>query len=427
MARVAVLGAGAMGLAAAYEALKQGHEVTVFEAGDQAGGMAAHLDFDGLSIERFYHFICRSDESTFDLCQELGIADRLRWRDTSMGYFINGQHHRWGDPLALLRFPHLGLLEKLRFGLTMFAATKRRNWRPLDQISAKHWFIKTCGQRAWQTLWEPLFRLKFFDYTDQVSAAWIWSRIKRLGTSRKSIFQEQLGYLEGGSEALVSALVAAIERAGGKICLSEPVAEVQIEGDELKGLRTAQRTEAYDAVLSTVPTPLLGRLMPGLGAETLASYAQIKNIGVVCVLLKLERSVSPHFWINICDPEIQIPGIVEFSNLRPVGDTIVYVPFYMPVSHPKFSADDQAFIDECMGYITTLNPSIGPDQLLAARVGRLTHAQPVCQVGFAQMIPPVQTHVNGLRIADTCFYYPEDRGISESVRVGREMALGLTV
>jgi hypothetical protein len=38
------------------------------------------------------------------------------------------------------------------------------------------------------------------------------------------------------------------------------------------------------------------------------------------------------------------------------------------------------------------------------------------------MIPPVQTPIEGLQIADTCFYYQEDRGISESVHLGRVMA-----
>ena len=38
------------------------------------------------------------------------------------------------------------------------------------------------------------------------------------------------------------------------------------------------------------------------------------------------------------------------------------------------------------------------------------------------MLPAVQTSIAGLQIADTCFYYPEDCGISESVRLGRLMA-----
>ena len=79
-----------MGLAAGYHAAKAGHEVVVLEAGAIPGGMAAHFDFGGLSIERFYHFVCKSDRDTFDLLDELRLADRMRWVATSMGYFVDG-------------------------------------------------------------------------------------------------------------------------------------------------------------------------------------------------------------------------------------------------------------------------------------------------------------------------------------------------
>jgi protoporphyrinogen oxidase len=69
-----------MGLAAAYQALREGHEVDVLEASNEAGGMAAHFDFGGLSLERFYHFVCRADYPTFALLQDLGIAEKLIWR-----------------------------------------------------------------------------------------------------------------------------------------------------------------------------------------------------------------------------------------------------------------------------------------------------------------------------------------------------------
>jgi protoporphyrinogen oxidase len=58
LGKVIVLGAGPMGLAAAFEALRGGHEVDVLEATGTPGGMAAHFDFGGISIERFYHFVC---------------------------------------------------------------------------------------------------------------------------------------------------------------------------------------------------------------------------------------------------------------------------------------------------------------------------------------------------------------------------------
>ena len=91
MARLIVIGAGAMGLAAAYHAAKAGHQVEVLEAGPEPGGMAAHFDFDSVSIERFYHFICKNDLPHFKLLEELGIADTLRWRATRMGYYMDGR------------------------------------------------------------------------------------------------------------------------------------------------------------------------------------------------------------------------------------------------------------------------------------------------------------------------------------------------
>ena len=130
MSRVVVIGAGAMGLAAAYHALKRGYDVTLLEAAAEPGGMAAHFDLGGLSIERFYHFVCKSDQATFDLLAELALSDKIRWVPTSMGYYFDGTAYPWGDPVSLLRFPHLSIVEKLRYGLMMFASTRRKKWPP---------------------------------------------------------------------------------------------------------------------------------------------------------------------------------------------------------------------------------------------------------------------------------------------------------
>src|ERR1035437_2719543 len=89
-----------MGLAAAFHAVEAGHTVQVLEAAPEPGGMAAHFDLAGLSIERFYHFVCKGDQSTFELLRDLGIEDRLRWRVTTMGIFTGGRLHKWGNPLA---------------------------------------------------------------------------------------------------------------------------------------------------------------------------------------------------------------------------------------------------------------------------------------------------------------------------------------
>lgn len=417
-----VIGAGIMGLAAALQAAKRGHEVCVYEAAPQAGGMAAHFMLGDLSTERFYHFLCKTDQPIFDLLAELGIADTLRWVDTSMGYFFRGKLYRWGDPFALLSFPHLSLIEKFRYGLLMFVSARLNRWDGLEKRSAKDWITAWCGTAVYEKMWRPLFEFKFYEFTDNISAAWIWTRIRRVGRSRKNLLQEQLGYLRGGSETLVTALMRAIEAAGGVVHLGNGVNQVLTQDGRVAGVRIAAGDIAADAVICTVPTPYVSDLVPDLPAASRAAYQAIENIGVVCVALRLRKSVTPHFWLNINEPGTFIPGIIEFSNLRRVADHVVYVPYYMPPTHEKWLWSGEQFIADAMACLARINPAITPADLVASNAARLRHAQPICPPGFAAMLPPVRTAIAGLQIADTCFYYPEDRGLAESIRLGRAMA-----
>lgn len=426
MARVAIIGAGVMGLAAAYHAAKAGHEVTVYEADTIAGGMAAHFDFNGLSLERFYHFVCKADQPTFELMAELGLGDKMRWTPTSMGYFFQRRLSEWGNPVALLKFPGLTLVEKFRYGLMMFIATKRKSAGALENVAAKQWIEAWCGKGVYEKLWRSLFDLKFYQYADPVSAAWIWTRIKRIGTSRSSLMQEELGYIEGGSETLVAALLKEFQSLGGKVLLGAPVEKITIINGKLRGIVLGGEETLHDAAIVTVPTPLIPALAPDLPADEKQRYADIVNIGVACLIFKLRKQVTPHFWVNVVDPDMGIPGFVEFSNLRSTGDVIVYVPYYMPVDHANWARTDTDLLDEAFSYLKCVNPALTNADRVDARVSRLRYAQPVCPPGFAKKIPPVQTSVTGLQIADTSFYYPEDRGISESVRYGRLMAQSIT-
>jgi protoporphyrinogen oxidase len=422
VARVAVIGAGAMVLAAAYHAVKAGHHVTVFEVDRVPGGMAAHFDFGGLSIERYYHFVCKADQPTFELLDELGIGDKICWVPTSMGYSANGRLHEWGNPVALLRFPHLSLIQKLRYGLMMFLSVRRASPGSLEHTSAKQWIERWCGTDVYARLWQPLFDLKFYEFAGNISASWIWARIKRLGSSRRSLMQEELGYIDGGTKTLIDALVATIEAHGGDIRLRTRVDEVIVADGRVTAVVADGMREAFEAVISTIPAPLVSSMIPSLPEHFKVFYNSIDNIGVACLVFKLKASVTPYFWVNITDDRIAIPGFVEFSNLRPIRETIVFVPYYMPVTHPKWGHEDDRLLAEAYSYLKLVNPRLTDADLIEGRVGRLRHAQPICPPGFAARIPPVQTPVAGLQIADTCFYYPEDRGIAESVRYGRLMA-----
>ena len=339
-----------------------------------------------------------------------------------MGYWYQNCLQPWGNPLALLRFRGLSLVAKFRYGLHAFLATKRTNWQPLDRVEASGWIKRWVGAQAYEVLWRRLFEYKFYDYTDNLSAAWIWSRIRRIGRSRYSLFREKLGYLDGGSATLLQAMQADIEANGGVIRLQTPVSQVVMADGRVSGVAYGGQFEAFDTVISTVPLPYVPRLMPDLPPAILAQFSALNNIAVVCVIVKLRRALTGNFWLNVNDPEMDIPGIVEYSNLRPLDCHLVYVPFYMPGEHPKFAESDQQFFDKVRRYFKKINPALVDADFIDLRASRYRHAQPICDPGYLDRLPPASLPVKGLWVADTSYYYPEDRGISESIGFGRNLA-----
>jgi protoporphyrinogen oxidase len=283
--RIAVLGAGPMGLAVAYQLVLNGYEPVLFEADDRIGGMTATFDFAGLEIERYYHFHCISDHAFLNVLDELNLSEKMHWVPTKMGYWYQNQLQPWGNPIALLKFKGLSFIAKFRYGLHAFLSTKRNDWKPLDKVDAVQWIKRWVGPEAYEVLWRRLFDYKFYEYTSNLSAAWIWSRIRRIGRSRYSLFKEKLGYLEGGSETLLQGMHADIENNGGEVRLQTPVTKVIIESGSVKGLETLNGVEYFDTVISTIPLPYIPKIMPDLPSEILAQFKSVKNIAVVCVIV----------------------------------------------------------------------------------------------------------------------------------------------
>ena len=380
--RIAVLGAGPMGLAVAYQLVLDGYQPVIFEADDRVGGMTACFDFSGIQIERYYHFHCTSDTGFLNLLDELGIADRMNWTETKMGYWFNDQLQPWGNPIALLRFSGLTLIGKIRYGLMAFFATKRKNWKSLDEVEATDWIKKWVGEAVYEIMWHKLFEYKFHHFTGNLSAAWIWSRIRRLGQSRYNLFKEKLGYLDGGSQTLLNRLQEFLEANGAELNLGQPVTRVLIDASRVTGVETKTGRHGFSKVISTIPLPYVPQVFPDLPDNILNKYRSVNNIAVVCVIVKLSKPLSENFWVNTNDDEMDIPGLVEYSNLRPLKNAVVYVPFYLPGEHPKYSEPDEMFIEKVKIYLMKINPDLSDDDFLDVRASRYRFAQPICEPGF---------------------------------------------
>lgn len=434
--RIAVIGAGPLGLACAYDLARAGCAVTVFEADPEMGGQSASLQLGSLTVERYYHFICRTDQALFALLDELGLTTTLRWADTRMAFFHQGRLYPFGDPLSLLKFTPLSLLSRLRYGLHAWYCTKLHDLSTLDKQYAVPWLKKCLGDEAYHLLWENLLTLKFHEFATEVSASWLAARIRRQGRSRRSLFHESLGYLTGGTKSLLDALCAAISAHGGVIKLSSPVSSITCAADGTTGryqISSEGTEQTFEAVISTIPLPQVPQLFTCLSPEQLEPYRFQENLGVVCVIQKLRRPLSYAFYLNLSAPDFKLPGLIEYTNLNPLdGSHLVYAPFYLPRTHQLYSAPDAELIALTRRCLKTVNPELAERDFLDCAVSRYPYAQPLCRPGHRQSLPPLSP-LPGLYIADTAFYGPEDRSLTESIASGRSLAkaaltdLGATV
>jgi len=426
--RVVVIGGGLAGLAAAYDLVRAGCHVTILEGAPQFGGLASSIRLEGVPVERFYHFICRSDAHLIGLVRELDLERSLHWRATSTAFYFDGRYYSFGTPFDLLRFSAVPWSQRLRFGMHVVHSRYRSQWRALDRIAAKPWLIRNIGRRAYDVIWHPLLKVKFGDDHDKISAAWIWHRIWRVARSRRRLLgREMFGYLEHGSATLVDALVQWLDaRPNARLVTNARVEPLQIQNERVHEVRTADERIVCNAVISTVALPVLDRLVPGRRDPFFEKIRQIRYIGVVCGMMSLRRPFSPHFWTNINDPRVSFNGIIEQTNLnanlRDAGLHLAYIPFYLPTDDPRYTASDEALFDEYAEMLRLIQPEFRRDWVKEWHVFRTPHAQALFVKDFADLVPEHRSSVGNLYVTDSTQFYPEDRTLSAAIDQGRKVA-----
>ena len=391
------------------------------------GGLARTFLLEGHHLERYYHFICRGDRSLLQLLEELELKHDVRWVHTTMGLVWQRRLYPLGEPWDLLTFPVLNWRDKLRFGWGVLRSRSTNDWHDMENVPAARWLKQRFGSRAYAVVHEPLLTLKFGPYADKISAAWMWARIHRLAHCRTGPLQrEVLGYLDGGSQRLVDRLAQEIASSGGRILTKSPVTKILASDGQVRGLECAGRSWEFNQVLSTMPAPSLAKRVQGVSGARLQWSGGVQWIGVVCLLLRLKTPLSNHFWVNISDPGVPLAGVIEFTNLNPClylgGDSIAYVPRYMPCTDDTYPMESDDQYRQVMDYLKLLFPAFSEKQVREYHLFRDEYAQPICETGFTQSTPTIKTPIEGLYAVDSSQLHPHDRTVSNSIDLGYKAA-----
>ncbi|MBI5932390.1 MAG: NAD(P)/FAD-dependent oxidoreductase [Chloroflexi bacterium] len=418
--KIAIIGAGYGGMAAAYDLRKAGHEVVIFESAEFVGGLASgfkepHWDW---SVEKFYHHWFQSDSAMLGLIRELGWEDKVRFPRPLTVMYHDGRFYPFDSILKALLFPGLGFgLDKIRFGFVGLFLRLTNNWRALEQVTADAWMMKWAGRRVYEKMWKPLLVGKFGPFYRDVNMAWMWARIKARST--------RLGTFEGGFQRFADLFADRLRAMGVEIRLGAAVKS--IKRDAAKGL--VVDAEAFDKVLVTTSPSLMAKMCPDLPEEYLQGLLELKSMGAVVMTLSLTRQLSSegYYWFNL-PKESGFPflALVEHTNFVPPenfgGDRIVYAGDYLEHGHEYFSLSDEELLEKFLPAFKKINPEFERDWVKKMWVYKTNYAQPVPLLGHSKNIPAIQTPVDGLYFASMSQVYPWDRGTNFAVEIGRRAA-----
>lgn len=416
---IAVIGGGIMGVTTAYRLAQHGVRVTVYERGDNLGGLAACMVYDGIRIDRFYHTILSSDMSMQTLIEESGVKDRLHFTATKQGFYDSGRLYPFNTPLDLMLFPPLNLFQRFRLGLQVLYSQLESDWRKIDQIPVEHWLLKVSGRGVWNKVWKPLLRAKFDTTAADVPATYIWSRLRRMmGTRQGVTSKEMMCYLENGYYTLIEALATICEKQGVDFRLNAQIEEIIIEKGRAVGVRTAEGVMHFDAVISTLGSPILAGLIPDAPQTFRDLLAKQEYLGVLCPLLILKQSLMPYYVLNITDESIPFTAAVETTNLidpkHVNGHHLVYLPKYLAPDNEMARWPDDRVKTEWLKHLKRMFPAFDESSITEFMVQRARYVEPIRPMGTLDQIPAVKTPVDRLYMGNTVMIYP-DLGNGEAV------------
>lgn len=424
---ITIVGGGFTGLAAAFEFLQRGQKVLVLEASSELGGLAGTFEIQpGVSLEKFYHHWFGSDHAVLDLIKELGAEDRIESFPTNTGLYAANSIFRLASPFDLLRFSPLPIISRFRTGIMALRARSVSDWRKLEKLSAEEWIISLAGKKSYEVIWKPLLQGKFGAEAPNVSAVWFWNKMKLRGSSRNSKGHEELKYFRGGFGALTKLLGDTIRKLGGEIRLNANVTNISSEnGQPAVTINDSERILS-SKVLVTTPLPVFSKICPSLPEDYKRQLSQIRFLGNVCLILRLNRSLSSTYWLNIGDPSFPFVGVIEHTNFDDPknynGEHIVYLSKYLPTSDRLYTLSDSEFFSFALPFIQRMFPQFNESWVIGYKCWRAEYSQPVVTRNYSAIIPAHETPLPGVWLSTMAQIYPEDRGTNYAVRAGREVA-----
>nr|AAX33347.1 phytoene desaturase [Prunus armeniaca] len=306
--KVVIAGAGLAGLATAKYLADAGHKPILLEARDVLGGkVAAWKDKDGDWYETGLHILFGAYPNIQNLFGELGIDDRLQWKEHSMIFAMPnkpGEFSRFDFP-EVLPAPLNGIWailknnemltwpEKIKFAIGLLPAILggQAYVEAQDGLSVKDWMRKQgIPDRVTTEVFIAMSKALNFINPDELSMQCILIALNRFLQEKHG---SKMAFLDGSPpERLCAPIVDHIQSLGGEVRINSRIQKIELNKDgTVKSfvLNNGSMIEA-DAYVFATPVDILKLLLPDNWKEIPYFKKLEKLIGVPVI--------NVHIWFD---------------------------------------------------------------------------------------------------------------------------------
>ena len=412
-----------MGMTLALRLAQRGDKVTIFEASDKAGGLTSSWVMDGVVWDKYYHVILMSDLNTRKILKEIGLENDCNWIETKTGFYSDGKLYSMSNLVEFFKFPPINLIDKFRLGLTIFAASKIKNWHKLENILVADWLTKWSGKRVFEKIWLPLLKAKLGENYKNTSAAFIWATIQRMYAARKSgLKKEMFGYVSGGYERINNEFAKHLKNMGVEFRYDTKVVAVKKEINGNLILTTSDNdTYGFDNIISTLSSKESVKIAPQLTDTEKKQHEAIKYLGVICPSVLFTKEISPYYVTNITDSWPPFTGVIEMTALidkkETKGNHLVYLPKYVNPDDELFVKNDNELKEIFLGSLYKMYPNISEKDLhfWGVSKARIVFALPT--LNYSKKVPVIATSIQNYYIINSAQIINGTLNVNETIQV----------
>lgn len=381
--RVAIVGGGISGLAAAYTLKKAGIRSVVYEKESHVGGRMGSETVAGCIIDTGAYTIPASFRVFKRILSELGVKDHLVKTPATSATFLAGEAHdiKVGSPADFLKYKLLSTRSKIKLvklalyakslGKALDLSSPSPTSLALEQETAADYILQRYNDEILERIAYPIF-CEIFLGTPEAN-----SKLAFLATvSNLSIFP--ILALENGMGSLPEYLSQTVD-----VRLGTPVRHIQKArqpgGYQLRVGKNGKKSVHAEAVILALPLPVAADMLVDASDSLRASFKAIPYNPCIVTAWGLDQPGTDHAMINnFLRKEGTVIGTVVFDDLKarsrvPAGKGLATVILRESASRSLFDAPEEKIHKAVLSDMNPVFPSFA-DRVSFARTYRWKHA-----------------------------------------------------